>query len=360
MLSGAWRARECIGVDVPKLSIIIPTFNRADYLVEAIESALRQRSNDFELIVSDNCSSDDTSVVVERYLSDPRFKYFRNSENIGMVGNWRRAVFEYSSGEWFIILSDDDYFIDDDYVGDVLKVVSGNDLAIVYAGGFLHDVEFDRKINLKFPFSGRLDGGRVFASRGVVKPQDFILCNVAFRRDIAQKNNAFDNNLNYCCDTELFLKSCLCGDVYLIDRAVAVYRCHSDNLIRKVSDNPELSLGDFLSYLKPYVLAKSCLDSNRLDEFIVNCSLQARLERLLLLFAGFLPNRYDGVVCELMGFAPELVGPTTCSLWFRLKFFLVRLLGLRLFKVLGFSWWLLKIRRLVKITVYFIFDAIGK
>ena len=98
-----------------KISIIIPTFNRSKLLVEAIESCLRQDYQNLEVIVSDNASTDDTSEVVRKYLSDHRFKYYRNDSNIGMIKNWQKCVYEYISGDFFILISDDDYFLLNDY-----------------------------------------------------------------------------------------------------------------------------------------------------------------------------------------------------------------------------------------------------
>ena len=100
----------------PKVSIIIPTYNRSKYLTQAIESARCQDYHNMEIVVSDNASTDNTDNVMEEYSADNRIKYFRNSVNIGMVGNWRKALSEYCSGDWFLILSDDDYLVDNSYI----------------------------------------------------------------------------------------------------------------------------------------------------------------------------------------------------------------------------------------------------
>ena len=61
--------------DYPKVSIMIPTYNRAHYLVDAIDSSLAQDYPNFEVIVSDNASTDGTLNVVRKYKADPRFRY---------------------------------------------------------------------------------------------------------------------------------------------------------------------------------------------------------------------------------------------------------------------------------------------
>ena len=106
-----------------KISILIPTFNRAQYLPRAVESALSQDYNNIEVIVSDNASTDNTMEVMERFKDNKNFKYFRNNKNLGMVRNWKKELDEYSSGDYFIILSDDDYLVDNEYISKAVKLI---------------------------------------------------------------------------------------------------------------------------------------------------------------------------------------------------------------------------------------------
>lgn len=92
----------------PKVSICIPTFNHAHFLNEAIESALSQTFKDLELLVVDNCSTDNTEEIVARYLKlDTRISYTRNESNIGLVGNLNRCL-ELAVGEYIKIMGADD------------------------------------------------------------------------------------------------------------------------------------------------------------------------------------------------------------------------------------------------------------
>ena len=90
------------GNNLPLVSVIITSYNRAGMISKAIESALMQDYTNLEIIVSDNCSDDDTEKVIVKYLSDPRFRFSRNSENIGMIPNFRKATYEISKGEMCI------------------------------------------------------------------------------------------------------------------------------------------------------------------------------------------------------------------------------------------------------------------
>jgi len=90
----------------PVVSVCIPTFNRRGYLTEAMESVLAQSFGDFELVISDNASTDDTAEAVLSF-GDPRIRYFRNDRNIGAPANWLNAVAN-ALGRYCAIIGDDD------------------------------------------------------------------------------------------------------------------------------------------------------------------------------------------------------------------------------------------------------------
>lgn len=85
----------------PRVSIGIPVFNGERYLEETLVSILGQTFSDFELIISDNASTDRTQEICKYYATkDGRIKYFRNGKNLGVAPNYNR-VFSLSSGEYF-------------------------------------------------------------------------------------------------------------------------------------------------------------------------------------------------------------------------------------------------------------------
>ncbi len=96
-------------VDSPYVSIVITTYKRSHVLREAIDSALDQQDyNDYEVIVVDNESEVGTATeaLLTRYSNENLF-YYKNSENLGMVGNWNRGI-QLARGKWITILHDDD------------------------------------------------------------------------------------------------------------------------------------------------------------------------------------------------------------------------------------------------------------
>jgi len=89
-----------------KFSILLPTRNRLEYLRLAVTSVLRQDFDDWEIVISDNCSEDDLAGYVGE-LADPRIVYTRAERSIPVTENWNRAL-AHSSGDYIVMLGDDD------------------------------------------------------------------------------------------------------------------------------------------------------------------------------------------------------------------------------------------------------------
>jgi glycosyltransferase involved in cell wall biosynthesis len=94
----------------PRLSVGLPVYNGEKYLAEAIEALLGQSYPEFELIISDNASTDGTADICRHYESaDPRVRYFRQPRNIGLAPN-HNFVADQASGEFFKWAASDDLY----------------------------------------------------------------------------------------------------------------------------------------------------------------------------------------------------------------------------------------------------------
>src|SRR5262249_36899823 len=92
----------------PRVSIGMPVYHGEPFLKEALDSILAQTYSDFELIISDNASTDRTQEICTAYAAkDKRIQYSRNDKNLGAAKNYNR-VFELSSGEYFKWAAHDD------------------------------------------------------------------------------------------------------------------------------------------------------------------------------------------------------------------------------------------------------------
>lgn len=90
----------------PKVSVALITYNQQDYVGKAIESILNQTYQNFEIIVGDDCSTDNTANVIKSY-KDERIKYFKTDYNIGINGNLNLAVSQ-TSGKIVVFIAGDD------------------------------------------------------------------------------------------------------------------------------------------------------------------------------------------------------------------------------------------------------------
>jgi glycosyltransferase involved in cell wall biosynthesis len=97
-----------MGNNKPRVSIGMPVFNGENYLEESLDSILAQTYSDFELIISDNASTDNTQEICLKYAAnDSRIRYIRHKVNVGAAKN-HNDVFELSSGEYFKWAAHDD------------------------------------------------------------------------------------------------------------------------------------------------------------------------------------------------------------------------------------------------------------
>lgn len=121
---------------LPLVSIIITSYNRAGTVGRAIESALAQDYQNLEIIITDNCSTDNSEEVIKNYISDPRIKYNRNTSNIGMLGNFHKAIDELAIGKYFAIVNSDDYLICESFISKAMKMANSYPDVFVIKGKY--------------------------------------------------------------------------------------------------------------------------------------------------------------------------------------------------------------------------------
>lgn len=208
----------------PKVSVLIPTYNYARYLDEAIESVLAQSFRDFELIIVDDQSKDNTDDIVKKYLDDPRVSYFKNPVNLGLVANFNKSL-EYASGEYIkYLLADDkwDPTLLEKFVA-VMESNPGVSLVTSFSNTF-GSVNQLRKLPLEGLQPGRkviMDCLRHGKGNWIGEPTV-----VMFRkRDL----HVGKFNADYIClvDLDMWLRLLTIGDCYIIPEALAYFRVHS-------------------------------------------------------------------------------------------------------------------------------------
>src|SRR5690554_7710345 len=97
----------------PKVSVVTPVFNGERFLAEAIESVRAQTYTDWEYVIADNCSTDRTIEIAERYAAlDPRIRVYRAQSFLPIIANWNRALRQIAPGTLYckVLHADDRLF----------------------------------------------------------------------------------------------------------------------------------------------------------------------------------------------------------------------------------------------------------
>lgn len=122
---------------MPTVSVIIPTYNRAHYLPQAIESVLSQSFTDFEIIVIDDGSTDDTEAVIQPFLVDDRLQYVKQP-NAGVAAA-RNAGMRLAQGRYLAFLDSDDWFLPGKLKKQVAYMAANPHIALSYTAYFAFD-----------------------------------------------------------------------------------------------------------------------------------------------------------------------------------------------------------------------------
>lgn len=206
-------------MNFPRISVIIPCFNHAQYIVEAMESVFNQTFNDFECIIIDDGSTDNTEEVVLNWIKiDERFKYFYQ-ENSGL-SNARNKGISKSSGYYILPLDSDDK-ISDNYLEKCFKVLESQfGVKIAYGEGYLFG-ETNRKWNIdKYNFEDILY-------------KNMIYCTGLFRKEDWKKVGGYDENLREGLEDWEFWINILKngGEAMKINNCYFYYRIKDNSMI---------------------------------------------------------------------------------------------------------------------------------
>lgn len=211
---------------MPTVSICIPAHNAAAYLPAAIDSALAQDFEDFELVVLDNASTDDTREVCERY-SDPRFRY----EYEGTPGQsvaWNRCV-ELAGGRYAILLHADDELMPQ-FLSRAVDVLESNDDVGLVNCTVEHIDDNGAQLALQRLFDAdRVDRDDVVLRRLLLDGCVINPAGVLVRRTIYDSIGAFTDEVVWGVDWHMWLRVAMTAPVAYLAEPLARYRQHTSS-----------------------------------------------------------------------------------------------------------------------------------
>lgn len=223
----------------PRWTIAVPTYRGALYLAETLRSALAQTDPDFELIVCDDGSTDDTQAIVRDVCGERATVYPNDTGRaFGLAGNWNRCV-DKASGEWVTILHQDDLL-----APDFLREHRRNAVACPDAGLILGPVRMIDAQGRTIPESGNDQELGTFEPavyeagefcRLIVDSNRVRCPGTSLRRDAHQRLGGFDGSWKYVVDWDFWARSARAERVVVIDQVLASQRWHSGSETQRLA-----------------------------------------------------------------------------------------------------------------------------
>jgi glycosyltransferase involved in cell wall biosynthesis len=211
----------------PQVSVCIPTYRGEKHLAATIDSVLMQTFADFELLIVDDNSPDETESVVSHF-SDKRIRYLRNPVNLGPEGNWNRCL-EESRGRYFKLLPQDDTLIADALDRQVQVLEKDNSERIALVFGSRRIIDSDGRVMATRGYPGGKDGGidAITLVRRCVRYGTNLIGEpgtVLFRKSLADKVGMFDASIPYIIDLDYWARLLAFGKAHYLSHPVATFR----------------------------------------------------------------------------------------------------------------------------------------
>lgn len=195
------------------VSIIMPSYNTAKFISETIDSVLTQIYTNWELIIVDDCSTDNTDEVVKSFLSDDRIKYIKNEKNSGAAFSRNRALCE-AKGKWIAFLDSDDVWLPEKLKKQI-AFMEKND----YHFSYTNYIEIDE---FSIPNGRVITGPKKVTRHGMYNYCWMGCLTVMYDAETIGLIQIADIKKNN--DYAMWLKVCKKSDCYLLDETLAKYR----------------------------------------------------------------------------------------------------------------------------------------
>lgn len=294
-------------MSTPLISVIMATFNHADYVEQAIASVLRQRDVAFEFLIADDGSTDGTQEVVGSIV-DPRILFYPYQNNRGACAVTNELI-ERSTGRFIALINSDDYWCDDDKLAYQLQILLDNPTMGATFGRARFVDKHDKLIS-----KDRLSFGSVFdqqnRSRGEWLRFFFergnCICHptILIRRECYDVAGVYDNNLRQLPDFDMWIRLVKKFEIHISERELINFRvlpgesASSQTVANSVRTMNEhyLIASRFFEGVDSWQLKDGFYDLLRYPDALSDRRLD--IEKALLFFV---PNRALGKAYEMVG-----------------------------------------------------------
>ena len=228
---------------MPKVSIHMCTYNRAQYIIQAVDSVLIQTCTDFELLILDDASTDNTEEILRPYLADSRIRYIKNERNLGITKNRNKAL-SLSLGEYVAVLDSDDYWIDKTKLQRQVEFLDTHPKYSL-VGTYMHVVDDAGKLRMKIVYPG----SNWFIKQLLIIKNIFCHSSVMYRRNEIIDLGGYDESLPIWEDYDLFLRIGLKYKFENLEIYGTAYRMHRN---QSNAEKKQLGIDVLVKIMKQY------------------------------------------------------------------------------------------------------------
>jgi glycosyltransferase involved in cell wall biosynthesis len=273
-------------------SVVCPAYNAGNYIEEAINSVLHQSYKNWELIIVDDGSTDNTAEVAKRFTNLPNISYHWQPN--GKQGKARNLGISKAKGDWIAFLDADDVWLENKLERQV-EQIKLFDAELFCSGAYLCDAEL-RIIDSKVPWNGLINGKKDLLPSLLQGINPIIFNSVVIKKSTLNDLRSFNEVDNIAEDYELFLRMCDTENLlYCTDEKLVKYRFHYGQTSHSPVRAFELCINAFKAAKMKSIslIEKNVLIRKRLIRFLVhNIDILKRKEinRIVRLFPSGLSS----------------------------------------------------------------------
>jgi glycosyltransferase involved in cell wall biosynthesis len=246
----------------PLVTIMIATYNQSEYILQAVESALNQDYCNIEVVVSDDSTNDDTKLILEKFSKHTGFKYYKNHKNIGRVKNYRKLLYDLSTGKYVIMLDGDDFFNDNSHISKAVSFFNTDEKIILVGAG----------INILYEKDGIVREQKItnsdylFEGKNIFNEPQFLANHQTsvYNRKLACELD-FYRHPSMGCDSESLFRLYLNGKIVYLSSISTTWRIHEQNTTFVRDIKLQIKELDFIDSISDY--ASTFLDLNTLSKW---------------------------------------------------------------------------------------------
>lgn len=242
-----------------KVIIAIPVYNMGQYIEETLISCLEQDYKNIDIHIIDNCSDDDTEVVVSKFIHLENVYYIRNNSNIGMVGNWNKCL-TLQGADFIKILCSDDILMSN-YVSSCIKIFESNPEVVLVASEFEHfgKVNFHHyfpKILLDIAPQRKIFECMYEFDNYIGSPSNVIL------KVSAIKGLKFDMDFPYAPDWLYWAQVSNRGAVYFLRKKLCRFRRHDDQTTSYLKSTEVQGKISTIEKITQFAIQEECINQD--------------------------------------------------------------------------------------------------